>query len=104
MFRDHSDRHFRGEEKILGYTSPQESSISARDGTQVSALIMAAEGTLRNEEIPGVSRKYSEADWWSLLWGLRVNEMPFICHLWSKSEHDSGVLNTLHEPSLIRGI
>lgn len=52
MFRDHSDRHFRREEKILGYTS-QESSISARDGTQVSALIMAAEGTLRNEEIPG---------------------------------------------------
>lgn len=64
MFRDRSDRHFRGEEKILGYTSPQESSISARDGTQVSVLTMAAEGTLRNEEIPGVSRKYSEADGW----------------------------------------
>lgn len=104
MFRDHSDRHFRGEGKILGYTSPQESCISARDGKQVSARILAAEGTVRNKEIPGVSRKYSEADWWYLPWGLRGNEMPFICHPWSKSEHDSGVLNTLHEPTLIRGI
>lgn len=42
-------RHFREEEKILGYTSPQESSISARDGKQVSAMKLAAGGTLRNE-------------------------------------------------------
>lgn len=55
MFRDHSRHtHFRGED-----TSPQESNISARDGKQVSALALAAEGTLRNE-IPGMSRKYPE--------------------------------------------
>lgn len=63
LFRDHSRHtHFRGEgkeDKTLGNTSPQESSISARDGKQVSALALAAEGTLRNE-IPGMSRKYSE--------------------------------------------
>lgn len=63
MSRDHSrHRHFRGEEETLGNTSPQESSISARDGKQVTALTLAAEGTLRNEEIPGMSRQYSEAD------------------------------------------
>lgn len=40
-------------------TSEGESSISARDGKQVSALALAAEGTVRNE-IPGMSRKYPE--------------------------------------------
>lgn len=90
MFRDHSRHtHFRGED-----TSPQESTISARDGKQVSAL--AAEGTSRNE-IPRMSRKYSEQRLVVPTTEQR-NGVPFTCHLWSKAEQ--GVLNTLHEPIL----
>lgn len=33
----------------------------------------------------GLSKKYSEANQWYLPWGKRGNDVPFICHLWSKS-------------------